>query len=267
MYCTQCGARIDEKELRCPYCQAVNPFADEQKYMERLQKILEETENLSDEPLRQYGKELKFHGKRTLKIALTAIAVPVAAGLILVGIHLWHNRQEAAADRARLELESRYLPQLETLYAQGDYEEASRLLDQAYEEASSAGAEYFSWSHATFLYYFDTWNTMDSFRDTLRKDGSYSQEQLEDALFAAMVLYQEALLPYEEEAVTSGEKEEILSWKEDADRFLQENLLFSPEEIEKLGREISDESGIIRMDDCWDYASSVVWPRLHPAGS
>ena len=47
MYCTQCGASIGEKEIRCPYCGAVNPFADEQKYMERLQKILQETEALS----------------------------------------------------------------------------------------------------------------------------------------------------------------------------------------------------------------------------
>ena len=125
MYCTQCGASIGEKEIRCPYCGAVNPFADEQKYMERLQKILQETEALSDEPMRQYGRELKQHGKRTLKIALAVGSVFVALALLFLGVHLWQNRQEASSARARLALEQQYIPRLDALYAEGNYEEAA----------------------------------------------------------------------------------------------------------------------------------------------
>lgn len=257
MYCTQCGASIGEKEIRCPYCGAVNPFADEQKYMERLQKILQETEALSDEPMRQYSRELKQHGKRTLKIALAVGSVFVALALLFLGVHLWQNRQEASSARARLALEQQYIPRLDALYAEGNYEEAARLLDQAYAEAVSGDAGFISWDHSTFIYYYDTFHYMEEFQNQLLVGGDWFPEDLEDALCNAMILYKEALLPYEEDMVTSREKELIDSYKEEAGNFLREDLYFTEEEIEQLYQDAVQEGGYLDLSVCRSYADTV----------
>lgn len=257
MYCTQCGASINEKELRCPYCGAVNPFADEQKYMERLQKILQETEDLSDEPLRQYGRELKDHGKRTLKISLAVAAVFLVIAILFLAIQLMSIRKESSALRARLAMEQEYTPELDQLYAEGKYEEVSQLLDQIYEEAVNGEAGFFSWDHSTFIYYFDAWQNVKTFQLQLQDSSSYSPEELEDALYHAMVLYKEALLPYEEDQVSAREKELIDSYKEEAGNFLRETLYFTEDEIEQLYQNTVQDGGYIDISGCHAYASTV----------
>lgn len=257
MYCTQCGASIQEKELKCPYCGAVNPFADEQKYMERLQKILRETEDLSEEPLRQYGRELKHHGKRTLKISLAVASVFVVLAVIFLVIRLVHDRQEAISARARLALEQKYIPQLDELYEEENYEEVSRLLDQAYEEAVSGDAQFFSWDHSTFMYYYECYHTMTEFEALLHDDARYSPEMLEDALYYSMVLYKEALLPYEEDQISSREKEQISSYKNDAGIFLRESLNFTEEEIDRLYHDSVQEGGYLNISEVQAYADTV----------
>ena len=36
MYCTNCGAEIDENDASCPYCGYLNPYGAERKYMKDL---------------------------------------------------------------------------------------------------------------------------------------------------------------------------------------------------------------------------------------
>lgn len=257
MYCTQCGASIQEKELKCPYCGAVNPFADEQKYMERLQKILRETEDLSEEPMRQYGRELKSHGKHTLKISLAIASVFLILAVVLLTIRLVHDRQDAASARARLALEQKYIPQLEKLYEEENFEEVSRLLNQAYEEAVNGKAQFFSWDHSTFMYYYECYQSMASFEILLHDGSSYSLQELEDALYDGMVLYKEALLPSEEDQISPREKELISSYQTDAGIFLRESPNFTEEEIDQLYHDSVQEGGYLSIADVQAYAATV----------
>ena len=72
-----------------------------------------------------------------------------------------------------------------------------------------------------------------------------------------MILYKEALLPYEEDMVTSREKELIDSYKEEAGNFLREDLYFTEEEIEQLYQDAVQEGGYIDLSVCRNYADTV----------
>ena len=49
MYCSNCGAEINEKDAYCPYCGVMNARAAEREYMEKLEDIREDTERLGEE--------------------------------------------------------------------------------------------------------------------------------------------------------------------------------------------------------------------------
>ena len=44
MYCTNCGAEIDENDASCPYCGYLNPYGAERKYMKELEVIRVKTD-------------------------------------------------------------------------------------------------------------------------------------------------------------------------------------------------------------------------------
>ena len=54
MICSNCGADISSKDIKCPYCGAMQYEASEKKYMNDLYKINSDMDNL-DKNVRRYA--------------------------------------------------------------------------------------------------------------------------------------------------------------------------------------------------------------------
>ena len=90
MICENCGAEIDAHEKACPYCGHINPAGAEEAYMDRLEDLQEDLEDLRDHGRRSDREEMKRQGRRLFRTGLIlALVIGLAtAGLISLD-RLW----------------------------------------------------------------------------------------------------------------------------------------------------------------------------------
>ena len=130
--CRECGALIDGQVARCPYCGAINEAGAEQKYMEDMDTLRDNLEDLGDIPkeeiTQEVRKHLKFTGK-TVVITLVVIIV-VAAALFLYSkrwdfaMYLYETASQTTTADAREQLlwEKENYPRLDEWFAEGNFD-------------------------------------------------------------------------------------------------------------------------------------------------
>ena len=80
--CDNCGASYDEGLDKCPYCGAIEPVNAEKKYMEKLQKVRKNLDNVDEMAAEDFFAEVKKFLKAFL---ITAAVATVIGVLIYVG--------------------------------------------------------------------------------------------------------------------------------------------------------------------------------------
>lgn len=154
--CKNCGARYDEKELNCPYCQYENVAAAQKQYHEELDLAIREREQLKNLP-----KEMAR--KRTKKIVVVAILLFLGIVFIIGGIRYYEQygpQSDFAIEKNNKEVMEQYLeegnyPALSDYYRTvgwnmgiyEKYEEVKELYD-CYEDIE--------WRISQIKYYFPT---------------------------------------------------------------------------------------------------------------
>ncbi len=149
MICPNCGGDFADWAPKCPYCGAMNYQGAERQYMEQLEEIREDMEELPEESEVHYQRHVRGAVK---KIAVLA-AIILAAGLAAAaGFFLLEKKEAAeyeARSRRRTAWEAEEFPRLDQWYEAGEYD---RILEHSYELAMEEHEfNIYNWSHYIFI--------------------------------------------------------------------------------------------------------------------
>lgn len=144
MECKSCGAHFDEMLPACPYCGTMSIKGAQAQYMEKLEDIREDMQDLNAVPMEETKKAMK---KQT-KFVLIIIGVILGLFLLLVLVELIFGYKPPKRDaQADFIWQQENYPILDELYEQGKEQE---LLDKYY-EALEEDAPIYSWEHYEYV--------------------------------------------------------------------------------------------------------------------
>ncbi len=265
--CRECGALIDEQVERCPYCGAINETGAEEKYMQDMDALRDNLEDLGDIPKEEITQEVQKHLKFTGKtVVLTLVAVAIVAVVLLLYNKRWdiymriyevtqHTRSADA--REQLLWENENYPQLDAWYEEGNYD---ALLD-FYRENSyvDSGIQYnlSSWSHYSLLTYYDEYRECMDFRERLTAGELPYFFEYQSPFYEGLDLIYSRNAKYRNDAVDEQDEAAIQKWRDEAADFIKEVYGIDDEEIRKLIQEADTGDGYLKYEGLYDYVDDI----------
>ena len=128
--CSSCGAEFDNDMAKCPYCGTMNYEGAEKEYLEKLEDVREDLDDLNEVPLEETKDELKKQGRLIRKVLMVAIII----GFILFGWIMLSEKAYERDEKADFLWKSENFPVMNELYEAGKYEELADFYRQAQEE-------------------------------------------------------------------------------------------------------------------------------------
>ena len=152
MKCKHCSAEFDDNLPQCPYCGALNYTGAEQEYFEHLHDLNDEMADMSDD-----SKETFQSGfKKSMTIAASIIGVAILVIGLLVGLYfLYYNYSSKKSEEEYLASrtwKNTYYEELDTLYAQNDYDAILLFLS---EHVNDKGYFPYEWEHLDLICCFE----------------------------------------------------------------------------------------------------------------
>ena len=89
MFCSNCGAELKESDVTCPYCGMLQPAAAESEYMQKLEHLKQDVQNLKAVPTKEYTRELRHQGIFTAKIVLIIFCIFLL--LFVTGVSVFYG--------------------------------------------------------------------------------------------------------------------------------------------------------------------------------
>lgn len=141
--CDSCGAEFEENLAKCPYCGSMNVKGAEREYMEKLEDVQEDLEELEDAPLDELTDTVKKQGLFLAKVFLVVLAV---VGILALARFIL-ERRDRWDPKAEYAWQQEYYPRLDQLYDEGDYD---GMVDLALEAMGEDNAAIWKWEHYDF---------------------------------------------------------------------------------------------------------------------
>ncbi len=144
--CEFCGASFEEMLSKCPYCGNTNIKGAEAEYMEKLEEVRSDLEELAQIPVEETKKELK---KQTKLIAIVMGTILVISLGVTVVEWISNNRygeKSTSQKQSDFAWKQEHLEDFNEVYEQGDDEE---LMDMYY-EAAAENRPVYEWDHANY---------------------------------------------------------------------------------------------------------------------
>lgn len=144
MECKSCGAHFDEMLPACPYCGTMSIKGAQAEYMDKLENIREDMQELNAVPMEETKKAMK---KQT-KFVLIVIGIFLGVFAVFVAVELLFGYRPPKRDaQADFLWQQENFPILDELYEQGKDQE---LLDKYY-EVLAEDAPIYSWEHYEYV--------------------------------------------------------------------------------------------------------------------
>ena len=150
MICSNCGADISSKDIKCPYCGAMQYEASEKKYMNDLYKINSDMDNLD--------KNVRRYALLSIAKSIGYVLIGTAAALVIgVAIGRFDYKQYNDSRKERNEIHKAMdwyddnSAKLDELYTLQRYSEARDII-RNYDGNTSLMA---SWEHYNFIQLYD----------------------------------------------------------------------------------------------------------------
>ena len=140
--CSSCGGEFEDTLPKCPYCSSLNYKGAELEYLEKLEDVRSDVEELGAVPEREVKKELRKQGRFVLKVLLVVAAILA----VFVGLYIWDELKYARDPQADYAWKQENYPIMNELYAQGKYEELVAFRKEAYTQ----NAPLYEWEHREF---------------------------------------------------------------------------------------------------------------------
>ena len=255
--CPNCGAQYEEGLLYCPYCRSVDDYQDESEYLEDLDEIKDQLEDMPENVLRDQTKAQTAEAARDIGRIFRRIGIAVAVILLLAGVFTFFDKVVAGNSEAgRSEKQKQeYLwkqenfPKLDEMYEKGDYD---GILELA---RSSDNPGLYDWKHyplvdgLQILEYIPTQirslEEMEQAGNTGK--ASYLDQQTSLLRDELMLLYFDYRQAEEADVAIIREKAEV--YIED----LQTRFALTQEEQEHFRELARKDRGYIYLSDCRDF--------------
>ncbi len=240
--CGSCGADFDEMLPACPYCGSMSIKGAEAQYMNKLEDVRADMEDLGNVVIDETKKEVKKQGKFILKV----IGIILAVLLLLVGVELIFGHDWKKRDPQEDYLwQQENFPKLDELYKQESYEELLVFYNEAYEEDRPI----YDWEHAEFCSALDI---LLGFEEILEKEmsgGELTKYDYIDLLYAGFRVDN-----YEESSAYSvEEKEKLAPYIAVVREDFATRWNFTQKQLEDFERERTENHGYISYEMVRDY--------------
>lgn len=240
--CSSCGASFDKNLSKCPYCETLNVPAAEAEYMEKLEDVRENLDDLQAVPTQEVKEAIDRSG-RYMRRVVVIVAVVVLLVVAISGVYGWiDNAILADADLTTEEYlwQEENFPKWDTLHAEGRYEE---LMAEFY-AAGEDGHSVMDWKNYAFC---DMYDTIVSAEEHIAKDeekgklsmNSYSLLMREQWTIMGMETYGD--FSEEELAVLRPMAEPVM---ED----FETRWGFTEEEYDEMYQEFVEREGYVSFD-------------------
>ena len=154
-YCESCGAKFDIHETKCPYCGSINIVGAEEKYMEKMQGIMDDLADVDD----KQKDDIKKETKKNIKTIVITVSILAAGFLILIiAYSVYSKSMEKHYDSLGVyesnpmevaKWNEEHLFKLDEMYDNNDIDG----LVKYYNELSASGdiGGFFSWEHSFLI--------------------------------------------------------------------------------------------------------------------
>ena len=241
--CTQCGAVIPPGVAHCPYCGSAYAPEAEREYMQKLEQVRKDLENVGNTGAEVSRKEIGSVGKR---IGIVVGIILILFGL-LFGAYLIVERKEEINTRKEYFWKQEHLPELNRLYEEGDYD---ALLD-AFEKAQDEGYYLYDWEHRTFVTVYRETKYIDLILQ-MREKGVFSEDDAQDLLYSELVC-RGAVYAYR---ISKEDQAAVQALAAPYADDLTEIFHASDKEIADFDKALKESSGYPSYDACREYVSA-----------
>lgn len=149
MICKNCQADFDDNLPKCPFCGAFHYAGARKGYMEKLEDMKEDLDDLHETIPQMYTAELKTQGKSVRKILLILAGIFTIPILIFLINSFLLDSVGSRDEKAFLLFTKEAYPVADEFYASGDYEGLLNFYYTSIEE--NENADFYTWDHYPFL--------------------------------------------------------------------------------------------------------------------
>ena len=245
--CPNCGAEMDKKEPKCPFCGYINEEGAEKQYMEKLDDVRERLDNVDEEAAAEYGRSYKK------MIRIIVITVVVLAILTAIGFGLYRvvenkvmERGNASGEDALKEMtwQKENFPKFDELYEAEKYDELTDL----FYGPECEGHSLYDYKHYDFLrlylYYQETRHRIERVDDI-----GWTETDANLVMLDSFTLYYE-LYKSGYEKLDPDEIERIEPVREYMAGIIHDRFGYTDEDMERLRKRVLNDYDNIEYDRC-----------------
>lgn len=252
MFCSNCGAELKESDVTCPYCGMLQPSAAESEYMQKLEHLKQDVQNLKTVPTKEYTRELRHQGIFTAKIVLIIFCIFLL--LFVTGVSVFYGssyleKKELLKENA---FAKEYFPKLNELYASGNDEEVYTYINSLYNLDGSTAL--YRWKHMDYYNYYTLYMDVKFLNDAIA-DNSYNEYDISTGFYSAMVLTREEFSSYHKNKLTDAELVKLDTFIQESDSLLLEHFHLTSDEADQVYQDCLDD-GYLSYKKCMDYTAS-----------
>ena len=244
--CKFCGASFDEMVPKCPYCDSTSLKGAEAEYMDKLEDVRSDMEELAQIP----AQETKKAFKKQTKSILLIVGIMLAVFLGLVGLELLLSK---SFDKSTQEKQADYLWQQENLnafdevYEKGNDEE---LMDMYY-EAASEGEPVYEWEHADYSSVLAHYKELEYVWAKIER----GEPPMSVSEYAGLLVGY-SFIEYYYNRLTEEEQERLASYYQTAKADYEARWDFQGKEWEELEKQREENYGIIPYEAAEKYVEA-----------
>lgn len=226
--CSSCHGLFENTEAKCPFCGTFYYEGAEQQYLESLEDIVEDFEELREQPKEELQEQTLDTSKNLLKIFLKTA---VCLGIVAVIAYSWISNSRKAPlteveQKAQILWEKETYPQLDQWYAEGEYDKIMSFYDDLLADENNPYSMS-QWEPLMFLLKYDE-NLM--FHDI--KDGYFRTGELDPVdLGKVLISTLDDTIYY---LYTEEEKLKVDDFLQEQRAFLQEEFHYSNAELDEI---------------------------------
>lgn len=145
--CPNCGGEFEEQNAKCPYCGTMYYQGAENAYLEKLEGVRTDMEELGSVPEQETVKAIKKRAGWVLKLMIIGVVVVLIGVLILA----FRNRSEPYDAQAQYQWKMENYPKMDEMYANEQYAELTQFIEQESAEGNTVSG----WEHWSFIMNWD----------------------------------------------------------------------------------------------------------------
>ena len=239
--CPYCAAEYDDTLPKCPFCGTMNYKGAEAEYLEKLEDVRSDMEDLGSVPEEETKKEFAKQGK-FLKRLLLIFGIIV---LLAIGLMLWSDRDTKRDAQADYLWKQTNYPIFDEMYENEEYEELAEICHQAIQE----DLPFFEWEHSAFIEALDDFLYTDMILDYEAEGGEMKSYYYEDLLYYGW----KTQGSYLEDRLSEEELQRIEPYTVRLIEDFNTRWSFTEEEREAFVKEQQENYGYVSYDSCKKY--------------